>query len=294
MSALRWEVEGRDWPHRAASRFVTAGPMTWHVQVMGDGPPLLLLHGTGASSHSWRDVAPGLADRFRVVTPDLPGHGFTRGRPAGGMTLPGMAAAVATLLAALEIVPAVVVGHSAGAAIAARLALDGVTAAAPIVAFAPALLPFPGMLAPIFSAMAGLLLANPLAPRLLAQTARSTGHIERFLGRSTGSAIDRRGIELYQRLFRSADHCRGAIAMMANWDLATLARALPRLAVPLHVAHGDRDSAIPVATARDAAGRVPHGSFELLPGLGHLAHEERPALAIDIINRIADHQGGPR
>ena len=41
----RWDVEGRDWPNRAASRFVDAGQLRWHVQVMGEGPVLLLLHG---------------------------------------------------------------------------------------------------------------------------------------------------------------------------------------------------------------------------------------------------------
>ena len=76
-TALDWERDGADWPNRAASRFVTVGAMRWHVQVMGSGPVLLLLHGTGASSHSWRDLAPRLARHFTVLAPDLPGHGFS-------------------------------------------------------------------------------------------------------------------------------------------------------------------------------------------------------------------------
>jgi len=284
---LRWDVEGQDWPLREASRFVEAGGLTWHVQMLGSGPVVLLLHGTGASTHSWRDVAPLLADAATVVSVDLPGHGFTQGRPRGGLGLPGMAGAVAALLATLGVVPALIAGHSAGAAIAARLTLDG-GAHAPIAAIAPALLPFPGLSGPIFSGMAGLVLANPLAAHLISGLARDEGRVARFMGRSTGSRLDARGVALYRRLFASPEHCRGTIAMMAAWDLYALQRALPRLAVPVHVLHGDRDSAIPVSAARRAAGSVGDGRFELVPGLGHLLHEERPELAAAAMRAILD------
>ena len=68
-----WSVEGRDWPNRAHSRFVAAGGLSWHVQRMGAGPKLLMLHGTGASTHSFRDLAPLLAEEFDVAAPELPG-----------------------------------------------------------------------------------------------------------------------------------------------------------------------------------------------------------------------------
>ena len=58
-----WEHDGRDWPNRTASRFVSAAGIVWHVQVAGEGPALLLLHGTGAATHSWAGVLPLLARR---------------------------------------------------------------------------------------------------------------------------------------------------------------------------------------------------------------------------------------
>lgn len=64
---LDWDSDGRDWPNREASRFVAAGPLTWHVQEKGSGPPVVLLHGTGAATHSWRHLMPLLADRKSVV-----------------------------------------------------------------------------------------------------------------------------------------------------------------------------------------------------------------------------------
>ncbi len=85
-----WDREGQTWPNRHASRFVRAGGLRWHVQVMGAGPTLLLLHGAGAATHSYRDLAPLLAQDFTVICPDLPGHGFTETPPAAGLSLPGM------------------------------------------------------------------------------------------------------------------------------------------------------------------------------------------------------------
>lgn len=273
--APNWAVEGRNWPNRAYSRFVDAGRLRWHVQVMGAGPVLLLLHGTGAATHSWRALAPALARDFTVVAPDLPGHGFTTGRPPGGLAMPAMARAVGDLARALDLQPRGIVGHSAGAAIAARMVLDGVAGPDAIVGLAAALLPFPGLGAKLFPTLARMLFVNPLAPHLFARLARTPGETERFLARSTGSRIDAEGVRCYQMLFATPRHCAGAITMMADWDLDALKRDLPRLTTPLLLVHGDRDPAIPLANAREAAAMVDGATVTPLAGLGHLAHEER-------------------
>ena len=125
---LAWEHDGLNWPNHAASRFVSAAGFQWHVQIMGEGPALLLLHGSGASTHSWRDLAPKLAAHFTVIALDLPGQGFTQAPPASGFSLSAMAQSIAALLHELRVAPALVVGHSAGAAIAVRMAIDGLIA----------------------------------------------------------------------------------------------------------------------------------------------------------------------
>jgi magnesium chelatase accessory protein len=270
-------TDGRDWPLREHSRLVDAAGLKWHVQLLGSGPPLLLLHGTGASSHSWRDVAPHLADHFQLIIPDLPGHAFTRGELAGGPTLDAMAQALAALLDTLGTPKPRVAGHSAGAAIACRMAVAG-SVAGPITAFCPALLPMGGSAAPLFGSFAKLLFLNPLAISIFSGVARSPGQVERFLERATGSRIDAVGTALYQLLFADPDHLRGTIAMMANWRLESLERALPHLPIPLSIVHGAQDRAISAADARRAA-RLAKAQFELLPAVGHLAHEEQPELA---------------
>ena len=78
---MRWPEDAADWPHSDRSRIVDCAPHRWHVQEMGAGELILLLHGAGGATHSFRDLAPRLARSHRVVAIDLPGQGFTR---AGG------------------------------------------------------------------------------------------------------------------------------------------------------------------------------------------------------------------
>ena len=89
----------------------------------GSGPPLLLLHGHEQSATSWRWVIPALARTHRVLALSLPGHGDTA--PAVGDYAPGadLAPFVADFLDTLDVGPLDVVGHSAGGAVALRLAL---------------------------------------------------------------------------------------------------------------------------------------------------------------------------
>jgi magnesium chelatase accessory protein len=278
-----WAIEGLGWPNRDHSRFVETGGMRWHVQVKGDGPILLLIHGTGAATHSWRDLMPLLAADFTVVAPDLPGHGFSA---RGPQTLPAIAKTVGQLVTTLNLAPALIVGHSAGAAIAIRMALDGVPVRG-IMALNPALLPFPGLAAQLFPTLAKMLFLNPFAPHIFARMAGPTREVARFMLKSTGSTLHNDGIEFYARLFRKPAHIAGTIGMMANWDLETLKRELPGLNVPLRMIHGAKDTAIPVAKAREAATLIPGAQLEVLDGLGHLAHEEGPARIAAMIAAFA-------
>lgn len=284
-----WSRDGADWPNRGASRFVEAGGMGWHVQTGGAGPVLLLLHGTGAATHSWRDLAPRLARRFTLVAPDLPGHGFTDA--ARDRSLPGVAAAVGALCAALGAVPAMIVGHSAGAAIGIRMALDGVADPAVIVSLNGALLPFGGPAGALFPALARLLFDNRLTPQLFALQARLPGQVGRVLGRATGSTIDARGLALYARLFRTPGHCAGALGMMAGWDLETLKADLARLVPPLVLVAAERDQSVPPATAGAVAAIVPRGEVMTMAGVGHLAHEEQPGEVATLIEAVATRFG---
>jgi magnesium chelatase accessory protein len=271
-----WEREGRDWPNREASRFVVAAGIRWHVQIAGTGPVLLLVHGTGAATHSWRGLLPLLARDFTVVAPDLPGHGFTGTPPAARLSLPGMAGALGELLRVLGKKPELVVGHSAGAAILAHMCLDGTLAPRLLVSLNGAMLPLRGMPGHVFSPIARFVVRFPLTRRIFAWQAADRRVVERML-RSTGSTIDPAGVDQYVRIARTPAHAGAALTMMANWDLRPLEHDLPGLRTPLLLITGSNDRTIPPSDAVRVSALVPGAKLVSLPGLGHLAHEEQPA-----------------
>ncbi len=280
-----------DWPHRQHSRSVAAGGLRWHVQVFGPvpgtAPCVLLLHGTGAAGHSWRGLAPLLARRHHtVLVPDLPGHAHTS-RPArnAGLSLPGMAEATGALLRALGVSPQWVVGHSAGAAIGARLCLDGHAAPAELFSLNGAWFPPGGAGAWWYAPLARMLVLNPLVPYLFAWNASRPAVLRRLL-QGTGSRIDGEGTALYAQLVAAPAHVAGVLAMMANWDLAPLLADLPRLAPRLHLVVGERDHTVPPAQAFELQRRLPAAAVHRLPGLGHLAHEEDPAAVAALLQRL--------
>ncbi len=279
-----------DWPNQAASRFVALGGLTWHVQVAGSGPVLLLVHGTGAATHSWRDMLGRLAERFTVVAPDLPGHGLTRVPGGHALSLPAMARDLGALLGRLGLQPALAVGHSAGAAILARMCLDGIIAPAGLVSLNGAFLPLAGPAGQVFAPLARVLVGLPILPQLFAWRAGNPRVVERLLA-GTGSRLDPKGVALYQRLVRNPAHAAAALRMMASWDLAPLVRDLPKLAPPLLLVAGDGDLAIPPADAARVAAVVPGARMVRWPGLGHLAHEEDPGLALRCIEDFATSLG---
>jgi magnesium chelatase accessory protein len=290
---LDWDVDGRDWPNREASSFVHAAGMRWHVQVSGEGPVLLLLHGTGSSTHTWRRVAPLICKHAKVVAIDLPGHAFTDTPPRDGLTLPGMSSRIGELLAILKIEPAIVAGHSAGAAILIRMALERAIRPRSIVSINGALLPFEGFPGSVFSPLAKALVLNPLVPRLFAWRAQSRDAVRRLL-EGTGSSVESTDVDFYSRLFTCVAHVSGTLAMMAGWDLAPLERDMGRLDVPLFLLAGERDRAVPPTDADKIADRIPVASVLRLGGLGHLAHEERPDVVAKILLQCATQsQVGP-
>ena len=288
MPDLVWSRDGASWPNHGASRFVTSAGIDWHVQEMGaehaNLPALLLLHGTGAATHSWRGLLPLLAERHRVVAIDLPGHGFTQTPAPQRLSLMGLSADIAQLLRALNMSPDIVVGHSAGAAISARMCLDGRIAPRALVSLNGAFLPFAGVAGHVFSPLAKLLAANSLVPRLVAWQAGSIGAIERLL-RDTGSALDPEGVALYRRLVQSPSHVAAALRMMSNWQLEPLVRDLPKLATKLVLVAADNDRTISPDVARKVHALVKGSEIVRLPGLGHLAHEEQPSMIADLIAR---------
>ncbi len=270
---MNWKNYASFWPNAAASRFVTVAPHRWHLQEAGAGPTLLLLHGAGASTHSWRALLPDLARDHHVVAIDLPGQGFTRLGDRSRCGVEAMAADIAAMLRSQAITPDAIVGHSAGAAIACRMALD---APCPVVAINGALNAYRGPAGPLFQSLAKLLALNPLTAAAFSRIAGTTERVRKLIA-STGSQIDAEGIELYRLLVSDRGHVDATLRMMSQWNLTGLIDALPRLRAPCLLLTGDQDQAVPPEVSDQAAARLRDARRERFAGFGHLLHEEDPA-----------------
>ena len=255
-------------------------------------PDILLLHGTGASSHSWAPLARRLRARCRLLAPDLPGQGFTELGSAAQSSLPGMARAVAALLRELQVQPEVIVGHSAGAAVAAALCLQGECAPRALVSINGALLPFGRAAAPVFSQAAKVLAALPVFPALVALHALPRKPIERML-RQTGSRVSDEMARCYRTLLGDPRHVTGTLRMMANWNLGPLQDNLERLHPPLHLLLGGQDAVVPAAQAQALHRRIPGAYLQRAPELGHLAHEEDPAWVAAYLSDLLGIKSAP-
>ncbi|WP_116132324.1 alpha/beta fold hydrolase BchO [Tropicimonas sp. IMCC34043] len=280
-----------DWPHVELSRIVISPPHCWHLQMTGSGPDLLLIHGAGGSAHSWRDLIAPLSRSHRVLAIDLPGQGFTRLGARTRCGLNPMSADIARLLDTLNLHPRAIVGHSAGAAIALRLAQILDPAPATIIGINAALENFPGVAGMVFPLIAKALALNPLTGRVVAATItyRAT---ERLIS-GTGSHLTPEGIELYHRLLRNKSHVAGTLSMMEQWSLDDLLKDLPEIRQRVCFMTGAEDLAVSPRTSEKAAERMPNAVFRKFPDGGHLLHEEWPDLVSAEILKILDPTDPP-
>lgn len=282
---MDWTRDLPTWPLHHCSRRVATRPHDWHVQEMGAGPVVLLLHGAGGSTHSFRELIPILAGDFRVVAIDLPGQGFTRMGTKQRCGLRPMAEDIAALIRAEGWEPAAIVGHSAGGALALRLAqiLGGSDGPVPrVIGLNAALAPFDGIAGWLFPVLAKTLVLNPLVPRLFSLTSGNPARVRQLL-ESTGSRIDDEGLGFYTRLIADRGHVDATLRMMAGWDLDPLLADLPKIKAPAVLVAAEGDRAVPPVTSVRAAARLPEAQVVHLAGLGHLAHEEDPARIAAIV-----------
>lgn len=284
---MDWKSEKYTWPNHEVSQFIEIDKMRWHVQNAGSGPSVLLLHGTGATTHSFRDIFNDFAKDFTVMALDLPGHGFSSRLNGGRPTLERVSEAIARLLSQEKFLPDMIVGHSAGAAIAVNLAFKHLHKIKALVSINGAFYPFPGFAGQIFPAAAKLLFVNPFMSHLFAFGAHNKDRVHRLI-ESTGSQLTSEGLIFYQKALQSSNHIEGTLAMMANWNLDKMASQIKALDIPLLQIIGEKDGTIEPSASLKTAKLLAHGRREIFKGYGHLVHEEVPQEVSASIRRFYD------
>ena len=279
-SAAPYHVQDQSEDIVCDRRVTVNGTETQYVEA-GAGPPLLLLHGHEQSAASWRWVIPALARTHRVLALSLPGHGDTAplvgGHSPGSDLTPFVAAFLDTL--AVE-QPLDLVGHSAGGAIALRLALAApqrirtltlVDSAGlgpevhPLLALDT--LPIIGELAIMISRMPGgdLGRTSMSTAMLFAQPWRAPAEFlteHHALGRRPGQ------LEASTAMARALFGPTGQRQILLD--------RLPTLTTPTLVIWGGCDYVLPAHQAQAAVNLLPSGRLSVFPDCGHLPHVEQP------------------
>lgn len=262
----------------------------WHVEDVGSGDPIVLVHGLGTDSGAWNRVVPGLAEHHRVITVDLPGYSL---RSLGDAVPDGseLAAGLDAVLERLGVASAVLVGHSFGGAICLLCAHRHPTRCAGLVLLAPGgfgveLNP----VVPLMGTRAGAWMLRTL------YRPRASRAIERIAARvQARPAVDRVRIaelmETYDRLrteqarerFRAS--VRESLALNSSIDRAQI---VIDSAIPILVLWGREDRVLPPWQAKNVTSMLPWATVRLLDGAGHTPHRSAPDEVLHEIGNFAD------
>ena len=255
----------------------------------GHGPALLLIHGMAGSSATWRAIIPQLSKKYRVIAPDLLGHGMSE-KPRGDYSLGAFAVFLRDLLDELGVDRATVVGQSLGGGIAMqfthqhrdyceRLALIGSGGLGPDLSPMLRILSAPGaeFVLPVVAPQPVLRLGNKLGSWLTSAGIQAPRAGEMWNAYS--SLADARTRQAFLRTLRSVVDYRGqAVSALTKLHVAA---GLPALLI-----WGDSDRIIPVAHAYAAHDALEGSRLEVLEGIGHFPHVEAPAAVADILENF--------
>jgi pimeloyl-ACP methyl ester carboxylesterase len=271
----------------AEAKFVTIHGERIAVCDEGQGEPLLLIHGMAGSSQTWRAILPQLAKKYRVIAPDLLGHGRSS-KPRTDYSLGAFAVGLRDLLDELGVKSATVVGHSLGGGIAMqflyqhpdycrRLVLISSGGLGPDVGWILRLLAAPGaeMFMPVIAPPPVLRAGNSVRSWLTSMGLRSPRGAE--IWNAYSSFSDRQTRDAFLRTLRSVVDYRGQSVSALN--RLNLRDDLPVLAI-----WGAEDAIIPVDHAYAALRSRPDSRLEVIPGVGHFAQVEAPTEVVDLID----------
>ena len=259
--------------------------VTYHR--LGEGPPIVLIHGITSSSRTWRAVMEGLAERHEVIAPDLLGHGRS-GKPRGDYSLGAYASGVRDLLAVLRIPRVTVVGHSLGGGIAMQFAYQFPERIERLV-----LVDSGGLGEEVSLALRAATLPGSefVLPLLFSPVTRTAG---RFVGAGLSrlglkASANVRGLAEGLDSLGSADarrafvHSARSVIDPAGQRGAARDRLYLSEGVPTMLIWGDRDRIIPLVHGRRAHESMPHSRFEVFPGAGHFPFNDDPERFVEVL-----------
>lgn len=252
--------------------------------VMGDGPPLVLVHGFPGNSFSWRQVAPALARRHRVHVYDMLGFGQSAKREGHKVFGEPQTRLLAALLDHWKLDAPLMVAHDIGTAPALGAHLFEGRPYKRLILLSAAVLN-PSVSANSMHARAYLKAYQTMPPKLYAQIMRA--HIPTTMHTGMGE-------EIFQGYFGPWSTAEGQAAyyrFLGDFEEAYLDRIeakLDQVAPETSILWGDNDTWIPLARGEKLQKLIPRAELRLVPRAGHFLMDDAPEAVIREIEEFAD------
>lgn len=243
---------------------IDVGGLRIAFERVGDGPPLVLLHGILGDSRDWRRQLDGLSDEFTLVAWDAPGCGKSSDPPES-FRLPDYADCLAAFIDALRLERPHVLGLSFGGGLALELYRRKPT------------LPRTLLLASAYAGWAGSLPPDVVAQRLESCLQQAELPPQEFVpawipGLLTEAARPELADEVVAIM--SDFHPVGFRVMARSIAAADLRDVLPHIEVPTLLLYGDVDMRSPLVVAEELHAQIPGSRLVVMPGVGHLSNIE--------------------
>jgi pimeloyl-ACP methyl ester carboxylesterase len=274
-------------------RTVRVGELDVHVAEAGAGEPLVLLHGWPQHWYAWRELVPRLAGSYRLVMPDLRGHGWTSA-PAGGYDKEQLATDLLGLMDALDLPRVGLVGHDWGGWAGFLACLRAPERFRGFVALG-IVHPFQVPDRRLLEAWRGtyqVVLGTPgLGEALLRTSTRAVGAAVR-LGTTRQEAFTEADLQAYAKVLQEPARARASSLLYRSF---VLRESLPvllgryrdaRLAVPTRLVVGDGDPVCRPALLRGWEDAADDMTVRVLPGVGHFVPEEAPDVVEQVVRDL--------
>jgi pimeloyl-ACP methyl ester carboxylesterase len=254
----------------------------------GQGPPVILLHGFGASAYSWRFLAPALARDHRVLTIDLKGYGLSAKPEDGKYALSDQADLVAAFIRARDLHDLVVIGHSMGGGVT-LMAYFNVAGDAPARINKLVLIDSAGypQKMPWFIWLAQAPVLGPVGSQLLPPrfaTAQVLRKCYYHKDRITDAQIDT--YAYYGSLPGAREALVATARQIVPEDIEAVTARYKTIRVPVLIIWGAQDEVVPVSVGYNFKRDIPTSKLVILPECGHIPPEEEPQETIRLITQF--------
>ena len=260
-------------------------PVKLYYTDEGNGPPLLLIHGFGASTYTWRHIAPELALTHRVIAVDLKGFGQSDKPFDGRYSVFDQAALLAQLIEDKDLRNLTIVGHSFGGGVALRLALEADQRFAGRISKLVLLdsIAYPQNI-PVFFRLLDMPLVSHLGVRMVPPSVQT--RVALRIAYFDDSKIDPDEVETYAAPLKTAAGKHAIIhsaRQIMPEDLAQISERYKSIKLPTLILWCDHDRIVPLEVGLKLRRSLPNSTLRLVEDCGHMPQEEQPASTLKLI-----------